>query len=125
MIAERRRSPRVRVPEGAGGVIRSTIQVKVQDISRTGVRFQLSGPVRPGATYAFHADLGEVDLAVSIRITRCKAGAAPRGSGAGGGLVYQAGAEFIWENPADEERLGAWLARRGSDTGAIQAKLQG
>jgi hypothetical protein len=125
LVSERRRSPRVRAPEGAEGVIRSTIQAQVEDISRTGARFQLSGPVRPGSTYAFHADLGGFDLNVSIRITRCKAGSVPKPGGAGMVLVYQAGAEFLWENPGDEERLAAWLGKRGPTSAQIQAKLQG
>ena len=125
MVSERRRSPRVRPPEGAEGVIRSTIQVQVEDISRTGARFQLTGAVRPGSTYSFHADLGGFELAVSIRVTRCKAGSAPKAGGTGMVLVYQAGAEFLWENPADEERLAAWLNRRGPNPAQIQAKLKG
>ena len=121
MVSERRRSPRVRAPEGAGGVIRSTVQVHVEDISRSGVRFQLSGPIRPGTTYAFHAALDGLDLAVPIRITRCKAAPGPRG----GGLVYQAGAEFLWEAPEAEESLARWLGARGPDTGEIRGKLKG
>lgn len=121
MTAERRRSPRVRPPEGAGGIIRSTVQVRVEDISLTGVRFQISGPVRPGSTYAFHADLDGLSLAAPIRITRCKAAPAPQG----GGLAYFAGAEFLWENPDDERRLGAWLEGRGPDAGQIHGNLKG
>jgi hypothetical protein len=125
VVSDRRRSPRVRAPEGAEGVIRSTIQAQVEDVSRTGARFQLSGPVRPGSTYTLHADLGGFDLNVSIRITRCKAGSAPRPGGTGMVLVYQAGAEFLWESPGDEERLAAWLGKRGPTSAQIQAKLQG
>ncbi len=125
MVAERRRSPRVRAPEGAGGVIRSTIQVRVEDISRTGVRFQLSGAVRPGATYAFHAGLDGFDLSVPIRITRCKAAAAPSAAGHAHGLVYQAGAEFLWEKPEDAERLAEWLGRPGPPSGQFSANLKG
>ena len=121
MVSERRRSPRVPAPAGAGGVIRSTVQVHVEDISRTGVRFQLTGPVRPGSTYAFHAALDGLDLAAPIRITRCKAAAGPKG----GGLVYQAGAEFLWETPEEEARLADWLERRGPDTGSIEGNLKG
>ena len=124
MVSERRCSPRILAPAGAEGVIRSTIQVQVEDISRTGARFQLSGAVRPGSTYAFHADLGGFDLAVSIRITRCKAGSVPKPGGTGMVLVYQAGAEFLWESPADEERLVAWLGKRGPTSAQIQAKLR-
>jgi hypothetical protein len=97
----------------------------VEDISRTGARFRLSAPVRPGSTYAFHADLGGFDLSVSIRITRCKAGSVQKAGGAGLILVYQAGAEFLWESPGDEERLVAWLEKRGPASPQIQAKLQG
>ena len=125
MVAERRRAPRVPAPEGAGGVIRSTIQVHVEDISRTGVRFQLSGPVRPGSTYAFQADLGGFDLAATIRITRCKAGGVARPDGHGQALVYQAGAEFLWDSLDEEERIAAWLARKGPTGGSFQAKLKG
>jgi hypothetical protein len=125
VVSERRRSPRVRAPEGAEGVIRSTIQAQVEDVSRTGARFQLSGPVRPGSTYALHADLGGFVLAVSIRVTRCKAGSVPKAGGTGMVLVYQAGAEFLWEVPGDEERLAAWLGSRGPKPVQVQAKLQG
>ena len=111
--------------KGAEGLIRSTIQVHVEDISRTGVRFQLTGPVRPASTYAFHADLEGFELAVAIRITRCKVAPAPHGASTANGLVYQAGAEFLWESAGDEERLAAWLGRRGPAAGQIQAKLKG
>ncbi len=124
MVSERRRSPRVRPPEGAEGVIRSTIQAQVEDVSRTGARFLLSGPVRPASTYTFHADLGGFDLSVPIRITRCKAGSVPK-PGGGMVLVDQAGAEFLWESPGDEERLAAWLDKRGPTSAQIRAKLQG
>lgn len=123
METERRRSPRVRAPEGAEGIVRSTIQVQVEDVSRGGVRFRLSGPVRPGSTYAFHASLEGLDLAAPIRITRCKA--IPPTKGAGRGIVYEAGAEFAWEKPADEERVVKWLARRGAAAGRIRAELEG
>ncbi len=121
MVSERRRSPRVRAPEGAGGFIRSTLQVHVEDISRTGVRFQLTGPVRPGSTYSFHAALDGLDLDVPIRITRCKVAA----GGRGGGLVYQAGAEFLWETPKAAESLARWLERRGPETGQVRGDLRG
>ena len=123
MKPERRRSPRVRAPEGAEGLIRSTLQVQVEDVSKDGVRFRLSGPVRPGSTYAFHASLEGLDLAAPIRITRCKA--IPPAKGAGRGLVYEAGAEFVWETPADEERVVSWLARRGAAAGRVRAALEG
>lgn len=121
MIAERRRSPRVRPPEGAGGIIRSTVQVRVEDISLTGVSFQVAGAVRPGSTYAFHAGLDGLELAVPIRITRCKAASGSKG----GGLVYLAGAEFLWESPEDERRLATWLEGRGPAAGEIQGNLKG
>lgn len=97
----------------------------MEDISRTGARFQLSGAVRPGSNYAFHADLGGFELVVSIRITRCKAGSVPKPGGTGMVLVYQAGAEFLWDSPADEERFAAWLGKRGPTSAQIQAKLRG
>jgi len=120
---ERRRSPRVRAPAGAEGLIRSTLQVQVEDVSKDGVRFRLSGPIRPGSTYAFHASLEGLDLAAPIRITRCKA--IPPAKGAGRGIVYEAGAEFVWEKPADEERVVSWLAVRGAAAGRIRAELEG
>jgi hypothetical protein len=95
--------------------------VRVEDISLTGVRFQISGPVRPGSTYAFHAELDGFSLAAPIRITRCKAAPAPQG----GGLAYFAGAEFLWESPEAEARLGSWLESRGSDAGQFQGDLKG
>jgi len=125
VTAERRRSPRVRAPEGAEGVIRSTIQVQVGDISDSGLRFQPVAAVRPGSTYAFHADLGGYELSVPIRITRCQAGAAPKDGSAGRNLLYDAGAEFLWENPEDQARLAAWLGRGGNGSGKIEAKLKG
>lgn len=123
MKPERRRSPRVRAPEGAAGLIRSTIQVQVEDVSKDGVRFRLPGPVRPGSTYAFHASLEGLDLAAPIRITRRKA--MPPAKGPGRGLVYEAGAEFAWETPSDEERVVSWLARRGAAAGRVRAELEG
>lgn len=123
MKPERRRSPRVRAPEGAEGIIRSTIQVQVEDVSKDGVRFRLSGPVRPGSTYAFHASLEGLDLSAPIRITRCKA--IPPAKGGGRGIAYEAGAEFAWDRPADEERVVSWLARRGAAARRIRAELEG
>jgi hypothetical protein len=124
VVAERRRSPRVRAPEGAGGIIRSTIQVQVDDLSRTGVRFEVSGPVRPGSIYAFHAGFDGFDLVVPIRVTRCKAAPVAKADGRGAALVYQAGAEFLWGHPQDEERFAEWLDRRGTAVGQIQGNLK-
>lgn len=125
MVSERRSSPRVRAPEGAEGLIRSTIQVRVEDISRTGARFVLSSVVRPGSTYAFHAELEGFDLSVPIRITRCKAGSVSKAGGGGQTLVFHAGAEFMWANADLEQRFIAWLDGRGPGSAQIQAKLQG
>ena len=97
--------------------------MSVEDISLTGVRFQVSGPVRPGSTYDFHAALEGLDLVVTIRITRCNAAPAP--GGRSDGLVYNAGAEFLWESPEEEARLGSWLERRGPDKGQILGNLKG
>ncbi|HPA53177.1 MAG TPA: hypothetical protein PLP50_16415 [Thermoanaerobaculia bacterium] len=94
----------------------------MEDVSKDGVCFRLSGPVRPGSTYAFHASLEGLDLAAPIRITRCKAISPAMGGGRG--LVYEAGAEFAWERPGDEERVVTWLARRGS-AGGLRAELEG
>jgi len=94
----------------------------VQDISETGLRFEPAAPVRPGATYAFHVDLGSYSLSVPIRITRCHAAAAPKGAAPG---RSQAGAEFLWDDPESRARFAGWLQERGPDSGSIRADLKG
>jgi hypothetical protein len=106
-------------------VIRSTLQVQVGDISDSGIRFRPSAAVRPGATYAFHADLGGFVLSVAVRVTRCHAEFGGKGTPGGQGLFYDAGAEFLWETPEDAARLSAWLAAHGSASGQIAGKIDG
>ncbi len=106
---ERRRSPRRVVPEGAAALIRSTIRVQLVDLSLHGARFQVSAPLRPGTVYALSTRLGSLSLDVPVRITRCRAGGYAKDGRGGQVLLFQAGAEFLWEGNGPDGRLAEWL----------------
>ena len=111
---ERRRSPRRTAAPGSRGQIRVTVGVEVLDVSPTGLRLELSTPVRPGSVYDLKVDLGGFLLSAPVRITRCAAGGY-RDDGKGGRLLlFRAGAEIVWPHPSGAEDLARFLERQGS-----------
>lgn len=114
MNVERRRSPRVEAPDGAEGVIRSTVPVHISDISSDGLKLHVSTPLRPGTVYALQVQLPGLRLNVQIRITRCKAGGYAKDGRGGQVLMFSAGSEFIWANPEGSRELEAWLTTRAA-----------
>ena len=113
VMTEKRRSPRVPAERGTRGVLRSTIQVAILDVSREGIAFHVASPLRPGATYAVTATLRGLTLSTQIRITRCKAAGSAKDGRGGQILVFQAGAEFVWSDPREEKALVEWLKKGG------------
>src|SRR5437870_2956598 len=111
---EKRRSPRV--PSDALGRVKSSVSVKVIDISTVGVQFELAAALRPGSTYELSVDLDGFPLAALVRITRCRAGGqVPDGKG-GRLLLYRAGAEFIHFDGDLGKDFKEWVERRTPDT---------
>jgi PilZ domain-containing protein len=117
--AEKRRSPRI--PSDARGRVKSSVSVKVLDISTVGVQFELSAALRPGSTYELSLELEGHPLAVAVRITRCRAGGyVPDGKG-GRLLLYRAGAEFLHFEGNSAKLFQEWVQRRTPDSHATAA----
>ncbi len=113
-------------PAGTEGLIRSTVRVRICDISGGGIQFQASSPVRPGSIYALQVNLGGFALSTQIRITRCRAGGFIKDGRGGQMLLFQAGAELVFTSPEASKRLHEWLdGRKSLEREGIEADLTG
>ena len=105
--------PRQQAAPGSRGQIRATVSVEVLDVSPTGLRLELSTPLRPGSVYDLKVDLGGFVLGSPVRITRCSAGGY-RDDGRGGRLLlFRAGAEILWPDPSSADDLARFLGQQG------------
>jgi hypothetical protein len=121
---ERRQAQRIRVDAGVSGKLKATLPIVVQNISQSGILFEVSTPVRPGALYDLKAELGGVDVAMQIRITRCKtAGHVEDGRG-GRVLLFQAGAEFARIDEGQVDTFTAWIAKNEKSKRPSSATLE-
>lgn len=111
--AERRKAPRQAVAPGTRGQIRNTIDVDLVDVSPTGLKFELSAPLRPGSVYDLRASVGGFPLAVPVRITRCAAGGFREDGRGGKLLLFRAGAEILWRDASGSADLARHLHRSG------------
>jgi hypothetical protein len=94
------------------GRVKSTVAVRVVDISEAGVQMELSAALRPGSTYELSVDLDGIALSGVVRITRCRAGGyVPDGKG-GRLLLFRAGAEFIQLDGTGAKDFREWITRR-------------
>jgi hypothetical protein len=120
--ADKRRSPRI--PSNALGRVKSSVSVKVLDISSVGLQLELAAALRPGSTYELTVELDGMPLAAVVRITRCRAGGyVPDGKG-GRLLLYRAGAEFLTFEGDSARVFKDWMQRRSPDSQASGQLLE-
>ena len=112
MSPERRKSQRVPIGQGGNGKIKASVPVGIRNLSQEGALLEVACPLRPGAAYDLKAVVDELELAVQVKITRCRAGGFVTDERGGRVLLYSAGAEFVTgvESP-DLSRLKDWLSR--------------
>lgn len=107
---EKRRAPRI---ESSGhGKVRSSVAMRVLDVSTVGLQMEVSAALRPGSIYELDADIDGLPLAARVRITRCRAGSYAADGKGGRVLLFRAGAEFI---EVKGEVFRDWMERRTQD----------
>jgi hypothetical protein len=100
MDVDRRQHPRTRVQD-VSARIKSSIPVRVVDISQGGVQLELTGALKPASEckVTLPTSWGERELVA--RVCRCRAQSVSTDEGMK--MVYRAGLEFI--DPSDEDLL--------------------
>lgn len=110
-MAEKRRSPRVAAGKETGGRLKATVPIVIRNVSREGMLFEVSTPLRPGAVYDLKTEIPGFDFSAQLRITRCRAGGYVEDGRGGRILRFEAGAEFQSLDEAAIKELSAWIAR--------------
>ena len=110
-MVEKRRSPRVPTEKGTGGRLKATVPIVIVNVSRHGMLFEVSSPLRPGAIYDLKANLSSFALSAQVRIARCRAGGWVEDGKGGRVLLFQAGAELMQLDDVQFDELKAYVER--------------
>jgi hypothetical protein len=105
-MLERRRSERVTPGHEIYARIKSSIPVRIVDVSQHGMRVESSSALPPSGECDIWLPADDGDVMMRIRVQRCRARFVQSEDGPRG-LVYQAGVEFL---EMDEEARAALLA---------------
>lgn len=110
-MVEKRRSPRVNPGKDTGGRLKATVPIVIRNVSREGMLFEVSTPLRPGSLYDLKTEIPGFDLSAQVRVTRCRAGGFVEDGRGGRVLRFEAGAEFQLLDDAALGELAAWIVR--------------
>jgi hypothetical protein len=110
-MLERRRSPRF-VPESeVYARIKSSIPVRIVDVSEQGMQVESSSALPPAGQCDIWLPADDGDVRMRVRVQRCRARFIKSESGDGGALVYLAGIEFLEVDAEARAALGAIVRR--------------
>ena len=93
-MLDRRRSPRFTAPDEIYARIKSSIPVRIVDVSQHGMQVESSSALPPAGQCDIWLPAGDGDVRMRIRVQRCRARFVQRQDGLGG-LIYHAGIEFM------------------------------
>ena len=114
-MLERRRSPRF-VPESeVYARIKSSITVRIIDVSATGMQVESSSALPPAGQCDIWLPAEDGDVRMRVRVQRCRARFVQGDGASGGGLVYYAGIEFLEVDAAAQTALGNIVQRLAVD----------
>jgi hypothetical protein len=123
-MLERRRSPRYE-PEGeVYARIKSSIPVRIVDVSEHGMQVESSSALPPAGQCDIWLPAADGDVRMRVRVQRCRARFMKSESGDSRGLVYFAGIEFLEVDAAARSALGGIVRKLtapgegGEDVGA-------
>jgi len=106
-MLERRRSPRFE-PEGeVFARMKSSIPVRIVDVSDHGMQVESSSALPPAGQCDIWLPAADGDVRMRVRVQRCRARFMKTERGEGGGLVYRAGIEFVEVDAAARSALGS------------------
>lgn len=110
-MEDRRRSQRFEPPGEVYARIKSSIPVRIVDVSEHGMQVESSSALPPAGQCDIWLPADSGDVRMKIRVQRCRARFVQRGEGVGGGLIYQAGIEFLEVDEAARAALGTIVER--------------
>ena len=111
-MSERRRSQRFTADQEIYARIKSSIPVRIIDVSQHGMRVESSSAVPPTGACDLWVPGDEGDVKLKVRVQRCRA-RFEQGNDGGPGLVYQAGLEFLEMDESARGALGSILVQLG------------
>ena len=119
-MRERRRSPRYKADQDIYARIKSSIPVRIIDVSSNGMKVESSSAIPPlgSCDLWIPGDDGDVKLKVRVQRSRAQFVAGENGTN---GLVYQSGLEILEMDDSARSALGSILQQLG---GAIEAGQQ-
>lgn len=115
-MRERRRSPRYPADQEIYARIKSSIPVRIVDVSSSGMMVESSSAVPPAGACDLWVPGDDGDVKLRVRVQRSRAQFV-NGGGAGRGLVYRSGLEFLEMDQPARAALDSILRQLG---GAIE-----
>jgi hypothetical protein len=112
-MSERRRSERYTAEQEIYARIKSSIPVRIIDVSQHGMRVESSSAVPPAGACDLWVPGDAGDVKLKVRVQRCRARFENGDENGGRGLVYQAGLEYLEMDALAEEALSSILKQLG------------
>jgi hypothetical protein len=109
--SERRRAPRILVAGRLGARARATLDVRILDLSRSGVRIEHYELLRPGATYTFELPPTLGPLVLTAKVVHSAVVGTEATTDGERHLRYQSGLTFVRITAEQQSALAAILER--------------
>jgi hypothetical protein len=116
-MLERRRSQRFQPEEEIYARIKSSIPVRIVDVSRHGMQVESTSALPPSGECDIWLPSDDGDVKLRIRVQRCRARFVQKRDGFKG-LMYQAGLEFLEMNDVARSALTCIVQALGDDASA-------
>jgi len=120
-MADRRRSKRYIPNQEVYARIKSSIPVRIMDVSKNGMRVESTSALPPAGECDLWIPGDDGDVRLRIRVQRCRARFVKGEDGSKGGLVYQAGLEFTKMNASARFALVSIVQSLEGDLGDADA----
>jgi hypothetical protein len=122
-MTERRGAPRVEPPKPLSAKVKTSMAVRIVDISAKGVQLELTSSLRPEVPCDLRIALDEGDVVVHGVVRRCRAWGFGLDEKDQKVLMYRAGVEFAEAPPAALAKLiGALLGIKSGAKGAAEGE---
>lgn len=108
---EQREAPRFLVAERLGGRASTTLEVRLVDLSLSGVRIEHDHPLTSGSAYTFQFPPALGSLVLPVRVVHSIVAGSEEGAESGPLARYQSGLKFVDLTPDQRVALAAVLVR--------------
>ncbi len=110
MLTDRRRYPRVKLPNGMAGSLGLPSDVRLMDLSPAGAMIEHMDRLSPGGTCVLGVRLGGVDLRLRTRIAWSRVHSAGKDPSGEGELRFRSGLQFLDFPERAETHIRHYLA---------------